>query len=201
MIRRDGISAAGRRHHARIQGLGDLRPIDVTRRLVVVGAGGFGRETLDVVDAVNRASDSTKFDVVGVLDDTLSAENISRLRARRIAHLGSVCDWLATGVAADYLIAVGNPSARQELAWRFDVAGLPAATVVHPTTVVGSAGSIDAGTIICSGVQLSTNVHVGRHVQLNPSATVGHDSRLGNFVSVHPAATISGECSINSALL
>jgi acetyltransferase-like isoleucine patch superfamily enzyme len=31
--------------------------------------------------------------------------------------------------------------------------------------------------------------------------TVGHDSVLGDFVSVNPAATISGECSIDSGAL
>ena len=35
--------------------------------LVVVGAGGFGRDTLDVVEAVNAVT--TRFEILGVLDD------------------------------------------------------------------------------------------------------------------------------------
>lgn len=168
----------------------------MTTRLVVVGAGGFGRETLDVVDAVNRGSGSAEFEVLGVLDDAPSAENLGRLCTRGIANLGSVGAWLRAGDDADYLIAVGSSSARRELAEKFDSLGLRPATVVHPQAVVGSAGSIGGGTIICSGVQVSTNVHLGRHVHLNPNATVGHDSTVGDFVSVNPAATISGECTI-----
>ncbi len=173
----------------------------MTVRLVVVGAGGFGRETLDVVEAVNQACDPAIFDVLGVLDDSPSAENLKRLATRGIPHLGSVEAWLAGGDDAEYLVAVGDPRARRLLVQRFDAARRQPATVVHPGAVVGSAGSIGGGTVICSGAQVSTNVHLGRHVHVNPSATIGHDSVLGDFVSVNPAATISGECTIDHGAL
>jgi len=173
----------------------------VTTRLVVIGAGGFGRETLDVVDAVNRAAGSTEFDLIGVLDDAPSAENLARLNARGTAHIGSVDDWLRTGDDAAYLVGVGCPTTRRALADKFDGVGRQAVTVVHPLAVIGSVGSIGAGTIICGGVQVSTNVCLGRHVQLNPSATVGHDCVLDDFVSVNPAATISGDCTIGRGAL
>jgi sugar O-acyltransferase (sialic acid O-acetyltransferase NeuD family) len=173
----------------------------MTWRLVVVGAGGFGREALDVIDAINGASTSAVFDVIGVLDDTPSERNVSRLTARGIQHIGSVDDWLPDDCGAKYLVAVGDPRVRQSLAEKFEVAGLRAATIVHPSAVLGSVGSIGAGSIICAGVQISTNVHLGRHVHVNPSATIGHDSVLGDFVSVNPAATISGECAIEDEVL
>jgi sugar O-acyltransferase (sialic acid O-acetyltransferase NeuD family) len=173
----------------------------VTSRLVVVGAGGFGRETLDVVEAINRAADPPKFDTIGVVDDMPSTENLKRLSDRGVAHLGSVDEWLSAGDDAGYLIAVGNPMAREALAARFDSTGSQPATVVHPRAVIGSMASLGAGTIVCSGVQVSTNVRVGRHVHLNPSATVGHDCALDDFVSVNPTATVSGECSVEKGAL
>jgi sugar O-acyltransferase (sialic acid O-acetyltransferase NeuD family) len=166
----------------------------MTNRLVVVGAGGFGREALDVIDAVNRAGDAVKFDVIGIVDDKPSPDNLKRLSDRGVAYLGSVGDWLATGDDADYLIAVGSPAARKPLADRFDSAALRPATAIHPCAVIGSMASVGAGSIVCSGVQVSTNVRLGRHVHLNSSATIGHDSILGDFTSVNPAATVSGEC-------
>lgn len=170
-------------------------------RLVVVGAGGFGRETLDVVLASNRVCARLGFEIVGVIDDAPSVENIHRLRARHIRHLGTVDSWLSSRDDADFLIGVGDPGARRSLSMRFDAAGLCAATAIHPNAVIGSMTVIGVGSIVCAGVQLSTNVHVGGHVHLNPSATVGHDSRLADFVSVNPAATISGDCQIDTAVL
>lgn len=163
------------------------------RRLVVVGAGGFGRETLDVVAALGG------FTLLGVLDDAPSPTNLERLQRRGIAHLGSVDDWLADGDDAEYVIAIGQPALRRTLVGRFG--DRTAATLVHPSAGIGSVAAIGRGGIVCAGVQVSTNVQLGTHVQLNPNTTIGHDAVLHDFVSINPAATISGECVIASGAL
>lgn len=170
-------------------------------QLVVVGAGGFGRETLDVVEAINRSSPSPAFEVLGVLDSSPSDANLERLAARGIAFLGGEDAWLKSGNRAGYLIGVGSPGARRKIDAKFSLAGLVAATVVHPTAILGSQVTTSEGVIICSGVQVSTNVRLGRHVHLNPNSTIGHDSVLADFVSVNPAAAVSGDVLVNSGVL
>jgi hypothetical protein len=49
------------------------------RPLVVIGAGGFGREALDVITALNSAVASPLFDILGVVDDSPSVPNLDRL--------------------------------------------------------------------------------------------------------------------------
>ena len=53
--------------------------------LVIVGAGGFGRETVDVVEAINAAQRHARWQLLGVADDSPSTENLARLGARGIA--------------------------------------------------------------------------------------------------------------------
>ncbi|GAB3029966.1 acetyltransferase [Parafrigoribacterium mesophilum] len=166
--------------------------------LVVIGAGGFGRETLDVVDAVNRAAGEPVFDLLGVVDDDPSLNNAARLNSRGIRYLGRSSEWLAGGNRAQYLIGIGSPTLRQRVDEEFRTAGLTGAIVVHPAATVGSMVSIGEGSIICGGAQISTNVSIGRHVHVNPNATVGHDSLLNDFVSINPAATISGEVRVGT---
>ncbi|WP_349899468.1 acetyltransferase [Parafrigoribacterium soli] len=173
----------------------------MTTSLVVVGAGGFGRETLDVIEAINRVAKVPVFDLLGVVDSDPSSINLSRLRARNITYLGSESDWLALGNRPQYLVGIGNPTTRQRVHERFDAAGLVAATAIHPNATVGSMSQIAEGTVICSGAEISTNVKIGRHVHINPNATVGHDSILNEFVSVNPASTISGEVSVGAGTL
>ena len=67
---------------------------------MVVGAGGFGRETLDVVESINRSSPAPRFEVLGVVDENPSAENLARLSARGVTYLGTVAAWLG-GSALD----------------------------------------------------------------------------------------------------
>jgi len=169
--------------------------------LVVIGAGGFGRETLDVVEAMNRAALLPVFELLGVVDANPSEQNLSRLCARGIRYLGTDIEWLASGNQARYLIGIGNPKTRERVDHDWRHAGLLAAIAVHPAATIGSQSMLGEGVIICAGVQVSTNVRLGRHVHLNPNATVGHDTALEEFVSVNPAATLSGDATVGRRAL
>lgn len=173
----------------------------MARRLVVIGASGFGRETLDVVEAYNSVNAEGSFDIVGVLDDAPSSLNLERLAARRINHLGAITDWLCDAEPHWYLIGIGDSRIRRRLAERFDTAGHQPATVVHPAATLGSQVTLGDGVIVCSGTQISTNVRLGRHVHVNPNATVGHDTVCEDFVSLNPGSVLSGECRIREGAL
>lgn len=169
--------------------------------LVIIGAGGFGRETLDVVRAQGANELSPTYDVLGVVDSSPSSGNLALLEALDVPYLGGEREWLGEGQRTAYIIGIGNPAVRQAVSVRFDAMGNWAATVVHPTAVVGSLAHLAAGTVVCAGVQISTNVIVGRHVHINANATVGHDTVLGEFVSINPGATISGNVECASRVL
>lgn len=169
--------------------------------IVIVGAGGFGRETLDVLEAVNRTYDSAPFAIVGVVDDAPTEVALSRLAARRIDFLGGVDDWLAAGGRAQYIIAIGNPRVRALVDGRFLAAGRDAASAVHPIASIGTLSTVSPGTVVCAGAQVSTNVVLGRHAHINPNATIGHDAVLADYVSINPGAIVSGEVSVGSQTL
>lgn len=172
----------------------------MSRDVVVVGAGGFGRETLDVVEAAIRAG--VGFRLLGVVDSNPSDANLGRLRDRNVPYLGSEDGWLNEGrTRVAYLVGVGSTAARERVVRRFDGAGLDPISVIHPAAVVGTRSAIGAGTVICAGVQMSTNVTTGRHVHVNPGAIVGHDATLEDYVSVNPAAVVSGEVSVGRGAL
>jgi sugar O-acyltransferase (sialic acid O-acetyltransferase NeuD family) len=173
----------------------------MSRPLVVVGASGFGRETLDVVAAHNAARPDAAFEVVGVLDDGPSEANLTRLACRNIPYLGGIDHYLMTHEPVAYLLAIGAPKVREGLVARFDDAGWRAVSVVHPSASVGTMTVWLDGVVVCGGAQVSTNVHFGRHVHVNPNATIGHDSILESFVSINPAATISGDVHVRPRTL
>ena len=173
----------------------------MTIPLVVVGAGGFGRETLDVIEAINAVDPVPRYEILGVIDSRPSLQNLQRLADRRINYLGTESDWLPRAPNAQFVVGIGSPSLRQLVAERFAQLGFMAATLVHPAAGIGTLSRIAAGSIICAGVQVSTNVHLGRHVHLNANSTVGHDSFLADFVSVNPGAIVSGEVRVETGCL
>ncbi|KRB36254.1 acetyltransferase [Microbacterium sp. Root180] len=167
--------------------------------LVVVGAGGFGRETLDIVAAINRTA--PRFRVAGVVDDSPSQIAKDRLAARDCPYLGVIDEFAEQAPGALFAVAIGSPAARRAVVERLVARGMRPATLIHPSAVIGTQTTIGEGSIIASGAQISTNVRLGRHVHINPAATIGHDARLDAFASVNPGAIVSGEVVVDSGVL
>lgn len=169
--------------------------------LVIIGAGGFGRETADVVAAVNAAADEPLWELVGIVDDSPSEVNLERLRNRGIQHLGGTEDLVRNDARPRYVVGIGSPRVRKLIADRLDEAGFRAATLVHPDASVGSECVMGEGTVILAGARLTTNISLGRHVHLNPNVTIGHDTDLHDFVSMNPASSMSGDCVVEEGVL
>lgn len=166
-------------------------------RVVIVGASGFGRESLDVLEAMVDAG--APVEIIGVVDDGPSEANLARLADRGVNYLGTLDAWLADAdPEVHYVLGIGGPTIRRRLVERLDAAGRRPFTAVHPTATFGARTVLHEGVVVCAGAVVSTNVRLGRHVHVNPNVTIGHDAVLHDFVSVNPGATISGEVEIGA---
>lgn len=173
----------------------------MTSSVVVVGAGGHGREVLDVLDACNVECPGT-FEVLGVVDDAPSEVNLARLESRRCAYLGTLDEWVPTARRdVGYLVGVGTASARRSVDARMTAAGLEPASAVHPAAVLGHDVRLAPGSVVFAGAVLATNIALGRHTHLHRCATVGHDCTIGDYVTVNPSASISGDCHIEDDVM
>jgi sugar O-acyltransferase (sialic acid O-acetyltransferase NeuD family) len=154
--------------------------------IVVVGAGGFGREVLDIVVAMNQAG--AELHLLGSIDD--SDANAPLLARRGVPYLGPITG--QTDVGAGFVIGIGAGAVRHLIDATLTEAGLTPFVLVHPLASVGVDNRIAEGCILAAGARVTTNITLGRHTHIHVNATVGHDSTLGSFVSVYPGATISG---------
>lgn len=159
------------------------------RSILVIGAGGFGREVHDVIVAINAADDGTNWDFLGFLDDGDPDPQI--LRRRGATCLGRTSR-LPDFSGASFVVGVAAPEARRRLSRRAELAGLVPVVLRHPSATVGVDTRIGEGTVICGQVSVTTNVTLGRHVHLNPHAMVGHDVVAGDYVTLNPGAAVSG---------
>lgn len=159
------------------------------KNLVIVGCGGFGREVLDVVAAINDVQPQWR--VLGFVDDAPTARDIELVNRRGQTILGGVTD-LAEHSRTAYVIGIGSGKVRRAISGVLHAAGLPPATLVHPSATLGGDTHIGDGSVLCAGVRVTTNVHLGQHVVLNLNTTVGHDAHLSDFVTVNPLVAVSG---------
>lgn len=159
--------------------------------LVIVGAGGFGREAVDTYLAA-RAAGALDAELIGVADDAISDADAERLQQLGVRHLGTRRDLSALSVPFRVAVAIGDPAVRSRVSRACASAGYEFQTLVHPTAVIGSLNTMGAGSILCAGSIVSTSVRLGVGVHLNPGATIGHDAILEDGVSINPGAVISG---------
>src|SRR5215213_65079 len=162
--------------------------------LVVVGAGGFGRETHDVVEAINDdlcATGSVRLEMLGFVDDGHPNEEL--IDDRGVPFLGPIEKLTTMPSDVQYVIGIGDGSVRCRIDDWISGTGRTAATLIHPRALIGRHRvTIGDGSIICANAIVTTNVRLGRHVHLNLGVTVGHDCVLGNYVTVNPNVSISG---------
>lgn len=153
--------------------------------LVIIGAGGHGRETLDVVEAVNALEPS--YDFLGFLADEADGELVGRRGARVLGPPG----WLEANDAA-FVIGIGSPAARQRLDEAARASGREAVVLVHPLASLGSDLRLSPGVILAAGARVTTNVTLGRHTHLNVNAVVSHDCVVGDYVTLSPGVLVNG---------
>jgi sugar O-acyltransferase (sialic acid O-acetyltransferase NeuD family) len=162
--------------------------------VVIVGAGGFGREVLDVLRSIDPYGARWRF-AGFVADDEPDAGLLDRIHA---SFLGNDETFLRHPTATHYTVAIGDPCLRRLLVERYDAAGLKPISLIHPTASIGSDVLIGEGAVVCAHVSITTNIRIGRHVHIDRMATIGHDSVIDDFVTLHPGSVISGAVHIGS---
>jgi sugar O-acyltransferase (sialic acid O-acetyltransferase NeuD family) len=159
--------------------------LNAARDLLIVGAGGHGREIHEIARACGRT-------VRGFLDDgTPNADRLSRLGT---AHLGSTA--LLGTIDADVVIGIGDPAPRAAVATLADEQGCTYAVLVHPLASIGSDVRVDHGSVLFVHASVTTNVRIGCHVHVNVGSRIAHDCVLEDFATVLPGATISGDAQV-----
>lgn len=95
-------------------------------------------------------------------------------------------------------MAIGDNFARSVMASRLESLdpGLGFATTIDPSAVVGRDVSIGAGAVVMAGVVVNTSSRIDRHTLLCVRSSLDHDSVLGDFASLAPAAATGGRVNI-----
>lgn len=166
----------------------------MTRDLVIVGAGGFARETASAVASINEATPT--FRLLGYLDDNEALHGTYRTGVEIIGGLAALADL----PDADVVVCVGNPrdyTSRQRLVRRLDLPAARYATIVHPTASVGAGSTVGPGSVLLAGVVLTADATVGSHVAVMPHAVLTHDDEVGDFVTIASGVRVGGSAVVS----
>ena len=150
-----------------------------SERLLIVGTGGLGRETLWLAREAG-------VEVAGFLDDSAAGD------VDGVPVVGPLED--RTRHDAALIVAIGAPRIRRSVVARIERSGAARfATLIHPSVRRSHNVAVGAGSIVAAGAVLSCDVALGAHVVVGIGAIVSHDCRLANFVTIAPGVTIPGK--------
>ncbi len=155
--------------------------------MVIVGAGGFGRE-------VSLAAQMClpPISVAGFLDD--------RAQGPTTAEGWPILGTPDQGRAEmNCVIAVGAPRTRRLLAVRLQQFN-PKFSTIDVEGRRHSTVDIAAGAMIVAGVRTTVTTLIGMHFIGNLNCTIGHDVRIGDFVTLAPLVAVSGNVQIGSGV-
>ena len=157
--------------------------------LVIIGAGGLGREVAWLVGDINRQK--REWDLIGFVDDGVQGKT-----PEGYPVLGTLDYFFALPSYPWVVVAIADSAVRKAITQRLHSNGINIANLIHPSVSMSDYVQIEPGTIICSGAVVTTNVSLGQASIINPNCFIGHDTVLEDFVSLMPAAKLAGEVKV-----
>jgi sugar O-acyltransferase (sialic acid O-acetyltransferase NeuD family) len=156
--------------------------------IVVVGAGGLGRETIAAIEACNMTR--KEWNVLGFLD---SNRNLAEMEVGGVPVLGSD-EWCRENSRESiwFVCAIGDPKVRCRIAKKFSAMGCKFASILHPDVRIPRSVRIGAGTVVMAGTQFTTDAIVGSHVVIYLNCSITHDVEIGDFCMIASGCNLSG---------
>jgi len=166
----------------------DATPGDC-ERIIIVGAGGFGREVL-------QWARQTWPEHIHKLAGFVSADP-AKLdgHAASLPILASPNDFEPRPTDG-FVLGIGIPRIRRVVAEQLEARGARFLTLIHPTAIVADTAVIAPGSVICPYAIVSDSVQLGRFVLVNYHASLGHDAAAGDYAVLSPYATLGGAAGI-----
>lgn len=163
------------------------------KKLILIGASGFGREVAWLVERINAIE--LEWDIVGFLDDN---PNLAHDTVNGYEVLGKIEDSIKYEDAY-FACCVGSAKLRKEIIDKLKRlnSDIRFATLIDPSVIMSNLVQIGEGSIICAGTILTVNAYIGNHVIINLDCTIGHDAELKEFVTLYPSVNISGNVVID----
>lgn len=157
------------------------------KKILIIGAGGFGKEVVDLIRDIGG------YDIIGFLDDNRD-EKASIIN--HIPVIGTLDDLDQYRNVENVAIAIANPKVKKRIYEYSRNIGFQYPNLIHPTVIMGSDVKMGRGNIVCANSLISTEVLLLDFITINPQCGIGHESKLYSFTTLYWSVNIGGNTSI-----
>ena len=148
------------------------------KHLIILGAGGMGRQVLSFAKSCNNYG--KEYDIKGFLDDKLDA---MKDFPGYPPILGTIDDYQ---IEKDdiFFNSIGDVKAKKICIQKILDRGGDFLTLIHPTAQVPNGARIGKGCMVGSYVGIGVETTIGDFCLLQSKATIGHDVHINDFVRI-----------------
>lgn len=155
--------------------------------IVIVGNGGFAKETKWVIDRIKRVNG--KWNFCGYIDKQSTEENV----------LGNDEYLLNIHEELSVVIAIGDPKLRLQLYKKYrNNTYIRFPNLIDSSVDIADSVKLGEGNIVCANNVLTVDVSIGNFNIINLGCTIGHDVRIGDFNTINPKTNVSGNVKIGN---
>ena len=157
--------------------------------LGIWGAGGLGREVLELAEIINIREhrwDKYIFIVDGVTNREVSGVEVFEYVEAK-GEFGS---------ELEVVVGIGEPVIREDKFKLLNEDGVTTPTLIHPDIHIPETTDIGKGVVIQYGCFVSCGVKISDHVYIQPLAAIGHDDVVGKNCIISSYASLAGNVHI-----
>ena len=159
-------------------------------QLIIVGAGGFGREVAHW--AIQNPANGLEYNILGFLDDNTKA--LSKFR-NYPPVLGTISEYEPEPNDI-FVCGIGLPHIKAIVLQKLVAKGAKFMNLIHPTVVFGGNIKLGMGVVIAPHVTISADVAISDFVTLDSNSVIGHDAKLGHYCHIGNLCSITGGAEI-----
>ena len=162
----------------------------IKTELIIVGAGGFAKEILFLVERVKS------FTVLGFVDD-----NYLSLPEKILGYpiLGNVNFLTSINKEIGVAIGIANPKIKENIYnQQKSNENLLFPNIIDSSALIGKDVKFGIGNIMLPYITFTKGICIGNFNMINLHSTIGHDCEIQDFNSIYPNVNISGNVRIGS---
>jgi len=164
--------------------------------IIIIGAGGFGRETIQLIKDINLVN--SEWEILGFVDDN---KEIKGKKINGYQVLGEI-DYLNDFKTKVFTIcAIANCNAKKNIISQIRNENIEFTNLIHPSAILSDKLEIGSGVIIQSNCVITTNIKIGNHVGISPQCGLGHDCYIGDFCTLFWNVNIGGHVTVEEGCM
>lgn len=155
--------------------------------IIIIGAGGMGREVLAVLKNINAINPT--WNILGFADDgKQTGEEVNDIEVLGgVEYLNTITQKTAC------CIAISLPKVRKAIKEKITNTAITFPTIIHPSVIISDKEfvTIGEGCLLLINTVFTTNITIGNFVIVNVGAIINHDAEIDSFSTIMPGVNIS----------